>query len=85
MSAGAGAALKAEAERQACAELGYRAGCVEQAGALERRRGIGVGQQRAGPRPSKRERGGKSGWAAKQRVKPGRGREKRARPNLELG
>ena len=29
--------------------------------------------------------GGKSGWAAKQRAKPGRGREKRAGPNLELG
>ena len=29
--------------------------------------------------------GGESGWAAKQRAKPGRGREKRARPDLELG
>ena len=48
-------------------------------------RGSGPAASWPRPRPSKREIGGKSDWAAKQRAKLGRGREKRAGPNLELG
>ena len=86
VSAGAGAALKAKAERQACTELGCRAGCAEQGGALERRRGAGVGQRRAGPRPSKQESGGEKrlGRQAAGQARKGKGEEGWAKSGVGL-
>ena len=58
----------------------------EQAGALERRRGAGVGQRRAGPRPSKRERGGEKrlGHQAAGQARKGKGEEGWAKSGVGL-
>jgi len=85
VSAGAGAALKAEAERQARAELGCRAAARSRPARWKEEGAREWASDELGQGRVNGKEGGKSGWAAKQRAKPGRGREKRAGPNLELG